>query len=110
AFRPETLPLHPTQVYESITAILLFCLLLAYLPFRRHDGELLALLMCLYPIHRFLDEILRNDTDPVAFGMTLSQNVSIVCIIGGVVFFWWLRRQPAQYQPETATSPALVTR
>jgi len=109
-FRPETLGLHPTQIYESVTALLLFGVLLAYLPFRRHAGELLALLMCLYPIHRFLDEMLRNDTDPVAFGMTLSQNLSILCIAGGVVLFWRLRQKPAPAQSEERRTPAFAGR
>lgn len=111
AFRPETRALHPTQIYESVTALLLFALLLAYLPFRRHDGELMALLMCIYPIHRFLDEMLRNDTDPVwGTGMTLSQNLSIVCIVGGLILLWWLRRQPAQYDaPSPVKMPALAS-
>ena len=93
---PETLHLHPTQVFESISMVLLLFVLLAFEPFRRHDGELMALLMILYPIHRFLDEMLRNDTDPVAFHMTLSQNISILVIVAGIAWFCWLRRQPAQ--------------
>src|SRR5262249_55028313 len=41
---PRTLGLHPTQLYESISMTLLFFLLTAYYPFRRHDGEVMALL------------------------------------------------------------------
>ncbi len=107
---PRSLPLIPTQPFETITALLLFFLLVSYLPFRRRDGELMALLMCLYPIHRFLDEILRNDTDPVAFHMTLSQNLSIICIVAGLVLFWRLRRQPAVSQSQPVAAPALAAR
>jgi phosphatidylglycerol:prolipoprotein diacylglycerol transferase len=103
-FFPKTLGLHPTQVYESISMLLLFFLLTAYYPFRRHYGEVMALWMICYPIHRFFNEILRNDTDAVAFGMTLSQNLSIVCVVAGVVLFVWLRRQPAQVNRAPAGS------
>jgi phosphatidylglycerol:prolipoprotein diacylglycerol transferase len=101
-FAPRTLGLHPTQVYESISTALILFLLLAYYPFRRHDGELFALFLMLYPLHRFLNEMLRSDTDPVAFGLTLSQNGSILVFAVGLVFFLWLRRLPPQYQPAAA--------
>lgn len=99
AFIPWTIGLHPTQIYETISASLLVFLLLSYWPFRRHDGELLALLMIGYAIHRYLNEILRNDTNPVAFGLTLSQNISILFLIAGLVMGLWLWLQPPQYGP-----------
>jgi len=112
-FFPKTLGLHPTQLYESISMLLLFFVLMAYYPFRRHYGEVMALWMICYPIHRFLNEMLRNDTDPVAFGMTLSQNLSIVCVVAGVALLVWLRRRPAQLNVLPAsreTSLALAAR
>ena len=98
-FAPKTLGLHPTQAYESISMALLVFLLLAYYPFRRHDGELLAIFLILYPVHRFLNEMLRADNPHLPIdGLTLSQNGSILVFAIGVVFFLWLRRLPAQYQ------------
>jgi prolipoprotein diacylglyceryltransferase len=96
AFEPETLGLHPTQLYESISMALLFLVLMAYYPFKRHDGEVMMLFMLGYAVHRFLNEILRKDTDPVAFGMTLSQNGSILVFVGALVMAWWLWRKPVQ--------------
>jgi phosphatidylglycerol:prolipoprotein diacylglycerol transferase len=101
-FAPKTLGLHPTQVFESISTALLLFLLLAYYPFRRHDGELFAIFLMLYPLHRFFNEMLRADNEPVALGLTLSQNGSILVFAIGLVFFLWLRRLPPQYQPLTA--------
>jgi len=99
-FAPKTLGLHPTQLYESISTGLLLLLLLAYYPFRRHDGELFALFLMLYPLHRFLNEMLRADNEALPFDkLTLSQNGSILVFAIGLVFFLWLRRLPAQYQP-----------
>ncbi|GIW78336.1 MAG: hypothetical protein KatS3mg105_0143 [Gemmatales bacterium] len=94
-FRPVTLGLHPTQIYESISALLIFFLLSAYYPFKRQDGEVMILLMFCYSVHRFLNEVLRNDTDPVAFGMTLSQNGSILLFSLAVVMLLWLKLRPA---------------
>lgn len=103
---PRGLGLHPTQIYESISTGLLLLLLLAYYPLRRHDGELMALFLMLYAVHRFLNEILRNDTPPMAFGMTLSQNGSILVFLIGLVLLAWLRRLPAQYHPWTEPQSA----
>jgi phosphatidylglycerol:prolipoprotein diacylglycerol transferase len=96
-FEPWTIGLHPTQLYESISMALLFLLLLAYMPFRRHDGEMMVLFMLGYAVHRFLNECLRDDTKPVWLGMTLSQNISVVVLaLGLLLALWiWLRgRQP----------------
>jgi phosphatidylglycerol:prolipoprotein diacylglycerol transferase len=98
-FWPHTLGLHPTQIYESISMALLFLLLAAYYPFRRHDGEVLLLFLTLYPIHRFLNEMLRNDTDPVAFGMTLSQNGSLLVLAVALCLWVVVLRKPPQYHP-----------
>jgi phosphatidylglycerol:prolipoprotein diacylglycerol transferase len=99
AFTPWTIRLHPTQLYESISMALLFALLMAYYPFRRHDGELMVLFMIGYAAHRFLDEILRVDTDPVAFHMTLSQNISVLVLAAAFVLALILWRKPALYRP-----------
>jgi phosphatidylglycerol:prolipoprotein diacylglycerol transferase len=101
-FTPWTLRLHPTQVYESISMLLLFFVLTAYYPLRRRDGEVMVIFIIGYAIHRFLNEMLRNDTKPVAFDMTLSQNGSILFLAVGLILAWWLWRKPAQYHPVTA--------
>jgi phosphatidylglycerol:prolipoprotein diacylglycerol transferase len=85
AFEPRTLGLHPTQLYETISTLLLFLLLTAYYPFHRIDGQVMGLFLALYAVHRFLNESLRNDTAPVAFGMTLSQNGSILILLAGLI-------------------------
>ena len=83
AFSPLTIGLHPTQIYETISMVLLLGVMLAYWPFRRRDGELMVILMLAYAVHRFLNEILRDDTKPVFAGMTLSQNGSILLFLAG---------------------------
>jgi prolipoprotein diacylglyceryltransferase len=103
SFVPRTLGLHPTQLYESISTGLLFLALLAFHPFRRRDGMVLVVFMLGYGVHRFLNEMLRNDTDPVAFGMTLSQIGSILFVTAGLLLGIWLWRKPAQYEAMPAS-------
>jgi phosphatidylglycerol:prolipoprotein diacylglycerol transferase len=90
-YRPLTLGLHPTQIYESISMVLLLLLMLAYTPLRPQAGAVMVLFMFGYAIHRFLNESLRTDTDPVAFGLTLSQNISILVIGFATLLALWLR-------------------
>jgi phosphatidylglycerol:prolipoprotein diacylglycerol transferase len=106
SFTPRTLGLHPTQVYETISTLLILLLLSAYFPFRRHNGEIIALFMLCYSVHRFLNEMLRNDTDPVFANMTLSQNGSILVFATALILLVYLWRKPVQPEPEPEPSAA----
>lgn len=104
-FAPTTIGLHPTQIYESISMALLLFLLLSYYPYKKRDGSLMVLFMFGYGVHRFLNEMLRTDTEIVAFGMTLSQNISVLVLIAATILaiIVWRRRAPA---PTLVESPA----
>ncbi len=107
AFVPYTLGLHPTQLYETISMLLCLSLLLAYYPFRRHDGEVMVLFMFCYGAHRFVNEILRNDTGKVAFDLTLSQNGSVLVLVAALALGLYLWRKPPQYPaPEAEPTPS----
>jgi phosphatidylglycerol:prolipoprotein diacylglycerol transferase len=93
---PRSLPVHPTQLYSAIDGIVLLWLLSAYYPLRRRDGEVMALLMVTYPITRFLIEYLRNDEGGIFLGLTISQNISILLFLAGLLFWYVLSRSPAR--------------
>jgi phosphatidylglycerol:prolipoprotein diacylglycerol transferase len=88
-------PVHPTQIYSAIDAGLLAWLLWAYFPFRRRDGECLALMLTIHPVTRFLLEVIRTD-EPSVFGtgLSISQNISIVLLAFAGVLWWYLSRRP----------------
>jgi phosphatidylglycerol:prolipoprotein diacylglycerol transferase len=92
---PRSRPVHPTQVYSAIDAGLLAWLLWAYFPFRRRDGECLALMLTIHPITRFLLEIIRTD-EPAVFGtgLSISQNIGIALLACAAGLWWYLSRQP----------------
>lgn len=94
-FSPTTIGLHPTQVYETISMALLLFFLLSYFPFKTQDGWVTVFLMTGYGVHRFLNEMLRTDTDPVAFNMTLSQNISVLVLLAaaGLAVAVWVRHR-----------------
>jgi prolipoprotein diacylglyceryltransferase len=95
-FAPKTLPVYPTQVYESISMFLLFLLLVAYYPFRRRDGEMVPLFMIGYGLHRYCNEMLRADVRPTGF----ENFTSLILIGAGAAILIWLWKTPAQSQPE----------
>ena len=106
AFTPRTIGLHPTQLYETISMVLLSFFLVMYQPLRRHNGQLLVLFMLGYAVHRFLNETIRNDTDPVGFAMTLSQNISVIVFVAGLALEAYLRlTQPKRLSVSSESLP-----
>jgi phosphatidylglycerol---prolipoprotein diacylglyceryl transferase len=99
---PGSLPVHPTQLYSALDGLILLALLSAYYPLRRRDGEVMALLMVTYPVTRFLIEHLRNDEGVFFAGMTVSQNISIGLLLGGMFFWYRLSRLPRGRYADTA--------
>lgn len=111
-FTPWTVGLHPTQVYESISMVLLLLVMLAYFPFRRHPGEVMVIFMLGYAVHRFINEGLRTDTEYVAFHMTLSQNISILVFAAGLLLalvIWLRARKPAVEGPSVDVKPVAAS-
>jgi phosphatidylglycerol:prolipoprotein diacylglycerol transferase len=92
---PRSRPVHPTQLYSAIDAALLGWLLWAWYPFRRRDGEVIALMLTIHPITRFLLEVIRTD-EPAVFGtgMSISQNISLVLLVFAAGLWWYIERQP----------------
>jgi prolipoprotein diacylglyceryltransferase len=104
-FEPVTVGLYPTQLYETVSMALLILFLLAYYPFRRHDGQLMTLLMMGYAFHRFVNESLRIEPT-VGGGLTLSQWGSVVIFVAAVameIYLW--RTMPSRWSGAAATEP-----
>ncbi len=87
---PRTLGLHPTQLYEVVSMALLFLVLTAYFPLRRRPGQVMAVLMVGYGIHRYLNELLRDDPRPQGF----ESYTSIVLVVTGIALWTYLQLQP----------------
>jgi len=88
-------PVHPGQIYSSINAGLLAFFFWIYYPFRRRDGEVIGLLLVIYPITRFLLEVVRAD-ELGRFGtsLTISQLFSIAFVVIGIGLLLFINRQP----------------
>jgi phosphatidylglycerol---prolipoprotein diacylglyceryl transferase len=84
---PTSWPLHPTQIYSALDAVMILLVLLAYYPLRRRDGEVFGLLLLIYPPTRFLIELLRDDEAAMISGFTVAQVVSLI-VFGLGLSFW----------------------
>ena len=108
SFTPRGIGLHPTQIYEVISMLLLLFLCVSFYPYRRHDGQVWVLFMAVYAIHRFMNEILR--TEPVeGLQMTLSQNISVAAMLVAIGLEIYLRRTQPRRQPLAATAGVPIT-
>ncbi len=104
---PQTIGLHPTQIYSSVGNLIIFCMLLAFSPIKTRDGQVMNLLLLSYPLHRFLIESLRNDTERYVLSswwptMTLSQNISIGLFVFGLVLALCIWRWAPKVKPVPA--------
>ena len=97
-------PVHPTQLYSAFNATLLCLVCLAWFPFRRRDGEVFAALIAMYAVTRFLLEVIRTDEGGFGgTGMTISQNVSVMMLVGVALLAWFVSRQPrGSFWPQPA--------
>jgi len=89
----ETVPKHPTQIYEGLAYLLIFVLL--YIIYWKKKGEhiqglLISLLLILVFTARFFIEFLKEDQVAFEAGMKLNmgQLLSIPFIIAGVIWLY----------------------
>jgi phosphatidylglycerol:prolipoprotein diacylglycerol transferase len=57
----HTLPIHPTQLYESAAQFLLFALFISLRPFRRFHGQIAGIWLMVYSVERATVELFRGD-------------------------------------------------
>jgi phosphatidylglycerol:prolipoprotein diacylglycerol transferase len=92
-------PVHPAQIYDAVNLALLALVIWLYYPLRRHDGEVLALLLALYPITRFVIEVIRVDEPgQLGTGFSISQLISFGVFSAAVALWIYVetqRRRPA---------------
>lgn len=82
------IPLHPTQVYEMASMVMLFAISFWVERHKRFYGQTTSLYLMLYAVSRSTIEIFRGDADRGLFyGISTSQILSIVAFLIGAVFY-----------------------
>jgi phosphatidylglycerol:prolipoprotein diacylglycerol transferase len=92
---PRSLPVHPAQLYAAISAMLLCFVLLAFDRVARREGMVFALLITLYPIARFLEEMIRTDEKGLlGTNLHISQFISLGLLVFALGLWVYIRKQP----------------
>ncbi len=95
----RSLPVHPTQLYSFVHAIILSGFLSALFYVRKRHGVVIAALFVLYPIARVVLEQIRTDNPHQAAGLTISQLVSLGMFVAGVAYMVYLYKYLPQRSP-----------
>ena len=83
-----SLPVHPTQLYEALGCLTLAAtLMLVVHPRKRFDGQIFCLFLGGYSVIRFLLEYLRADDRGGLLGLSTSQLISVVAVVGAGVLY-----------------------
>jgi phosphatidylglycerol:prolipoprotein diacylglycerol transferase len=101
-----SLPVHPTQVYESAgsLAIAAICWVLVN-PRKRYDGHVFAWFVGLYAVLRFVLEFLRRDARGGLVGLSTSQLIGLA-LVAFAVLLHWKRRHAASLDVAPKGEPA----
>ena len=90
---PLGIRLHPTQLYESLSCVLIFAILVWRFRRKAYDGQIFVWYLTLYAVARFFLEFLRGDPDRgFVFGhlLSTSQFIAVLAVAVAVVLYWRL--------------------
>ncbi|MEO6954952.1 MAG: prolipoprotein diacylglyceryl transferase [Polyangia bacterium] len=90
----RSLPVHPSQLYESLVGFLLFGFTMWVWSRRRQRGEVLVAFTMGYGALRFCLELVRGDDQRGGlWGLSTSQFIGIVTFVAAGILWAWLRRK-----------------
>jgi len=95
---PLNIPLHPTQLYSSVSNFIIFFILLLLHRKRKFDGQVFLWLLVLHSTARLFVERFRGDDRGMVLesGMTITQLVTLVILIGAIVTLYIFKRRWAR--------------
>lgn len=102
-----SLPVYPTQLFESVGNLLIFAALMVAWRMRKFSGQIFTLYLMLYGLMRFTIEYFRGDVGRgVYLGglLSTSQILSIIAISVGIGLWYYLRAKTHLPQGRLATS------
>jgi phosphatidylglycerol:prolipoprotein diacylglycerol transferase len=99
----ESLPVHPTQLYEAA-----FCLAIAVICYawversKRFHGQTFMTFVVLYALGRFVEEFFRNDDRGGLLGLSTSQIVGLLTAALAAAGIVWLARRAGRREAVAA--------
>lgn len=107
---PLGIPLHPTQIYESLACFLIFAILVWSCRAKQYDGQIFLRYITLYAVARFGIEFLRGDEDRgFVFGHVLStsQFIALLALGAAAGLYWHLHPPRREREAAGAGFPAV---
>ena len=95
----QVLRVHPTQLYESASALLMFLILMRFNRRPHVRGSAFGLFLILLGIERFLVEIVRAKDDRFLGPFTIAQLFSVIWVVIGAVLLARASRTPSAREP-----------
>jgi phosphatidylglycerol:prolipoprotein diacylglycerol transferase len=92
---PLGIPVHPVQIYESLSCLALFAFLVRLSRRKRFDGQIILAYSIGYAAIRFILEYFRGDADRGSvFGgmLSTSQFVALIVVAVGLPVYLWRRK------------------
>ena len=85
AINLESLPVHPTQLYEAGFSLAIAAICGLYVErHKRFHGQTFLTFMVLYAVGRFVEEFFRNDDRGALLGLSTSQIIGLVAAALGI--------------------------
>lgn len=87
----RSLPVHPTQLYDSLLNLVLYLGLAWLYRRKKFDGEVFGGYLVCYALTRSFVESFRGDYPPdhIHAGLTSAQVLSVAILATGAVLLWW---------------------
>ncbi len=102
----HSVPVHPTQLYESFLGLCVFATLLAIWRRRSWEGQVFLSFWIVYGVGRALLEVIRDDAERgTVGGMSTSQFIAVVSIAICVPIYLWRRKNAARATPANLFAP-----
>ncbi|MCK5861904.1 MAG: prolipoprotein diacylglyceryl transferase [Candidatus Hydrogenedentes bacterium] len=79
----RSLPVHPTQIYETLGNVIIFILLLIVYKRHKRTGIVALSYFILYGVLRFITEAFRGESAYSVQGLTVSQTIGLTMFLGG---------------------------
>jgi phosphatidylglycerol:prolipoprotein diacylglycerol transferase len=89
----DSLPIHPSQLYESFANLILFFILLKIEQKKPFDGFIFLFYMFFASLIRFLVDFTRYYEPENVYILTINQWISIAIMVTSVVIYFILRRK-----------------
>jgi phosphatidylglycerol:prolipoprotein diacylglycerol transferase len=103
----RSLPVHPSQLYSTFTALLIAAICVSYFSLKPAPGKVMALMLMLEGPTRFVLEMLRSEPTVGVRGLhwSLSMYIGVILFIAGIIM-WFAMGYLEERRPEPSFPPS----